>query len=227
MSVLARIQTGALFTVAKFLKLRVPETIAGAGSRAKVGAWCAEHGYANALVVTDASVIRLKIADKLFASLRKADVAYAIYDRVLPSPTVGMATQAAALGKSTGAQVVVAIGGGSVIDCAKLAAAAMTSSRKPKSPVGTLMVWRDPLPIVAIPTTAGTGSEVSVGAVISDDVTHKKSIMIAPRIVPVLAVLDGETMQGLPPQWTAGTVFDALTHACEAYISRHYDAGAE
>jgi alcohol dehydrogenase len=138
-----------------------------------------------------------------------------------------MSKEAATIGKTNNVDVVIAIGGGSPIDCAKLTSAAITSKKTINNLIGILKVKQMPLPLIAVPTTAGTGSEVSAGAVISDDVTHMKFIMISPKIVPNLAVLDGETMTGLPKQWTAGTGFDALTHAVEAYIGFHYNADAK
>jgi alcohol dehydrogenase class IV len=219
MGLIARIQVGTLFLVGKLLKVHVPETIAGGGSRERVGAWCKAHGCRRALVIIDQVVKNLGLADKLLESLDREGIEHVIYDGVQPNPTVAMAKAAAELGRQNRADIVVAIGGGSPIDCAKLAAAAITSKRPIEKLVGTLKVRQKPLPIIAVPTTAGTGSEVTVGAVISDDITHRKTIMISPAIVPVLAVLDGETMIDLPPLWTAATGFDALTHAVEAYIS--------
>ncbi len=226
MSLIARIRIGALFMIGRMLTVRVPETITGAGSREKVGAWCKAHGYQRALVIMDQVVKDLGIADKLLQSLERDGVAFVVYDGVRPNPTVGMAKAAAKLGRENQVDIVIAIGGGSPIDCGKLAAAAMTSKKPIEKLVGILKVRQEPLPIIAVPTTAGTGSEVTVGAVISDDVTHSKTIMVSPAIVPVLAVLDGETMIDLPPQWTAATAFDALTHAVEGYISTQKDAEA-
>lgn len=227
MSVLARIQTGLMFAAAKFIKVPVPETYTGAGSRARIGAWCRSRGRKMALVITDKPLMKLGIVKKILDSLDKEGIRYAVFDGVQPNPTMSITREAVALGKSKGADVVIAVGGGSAIDCAKLVAATLTSGKKPEKLLGMFKVWRKPLPLAAVPTTAGTGSEVSVGAVISDDSTHRKGIMISPFIVPRLAVLDSETMTGLPPHLTAATAFDALTHAVEAYIGRHFDAEAE
>ena len=227
MGLLARINVSILFAIGEWLNVPVPETFIGAGSRSKIGAWCKEHGYKRALIIMDKVVKETGIADKMLDSLNKVGVAYFIYDKVLPNPTVSMSKEAADIGKTNNVDVVIAIGGGSPIDCAKLTSAAITSKKTINNLIGILKVKQMPLPLIAIPTTAGTGSEVSAGAVISDDVTHMKSIMISPKIVPKLAVLDGETMTGLPKQWTAGTGFDALTHAVEAYIGFHYNADAK
>lgn len=214
-----------MFFIAKrLLQIRVPETMTGAGTRASVGSWCRSRGLRNALVVTDTSILKLGIADKLLKSLKSANIESVIFDQVLPNLTLGMGASAAQVGKASQVDVVIALGGGSVIDCAKLASAAITNPGNPRKLLGKLKVKIDPLPIVAIPTTAGTGSEVTVGSVITDDQSHTKIIMVSPKIVPSLVILDAETMLGLPPAWTAGTAFDALTHACEAYISRIRDA---
>lgn len=226
MSLTARVRVGILFRIAKMLKVRVPETIIGSGSREKIGAWCKTRGYRRALVMMDRTVRDLGIAEPVLKSLEREGIECFIYDGVLPNPTLGMAEEAALLGRKNRVEVIVAIGGGSPIDCAKLTAAAITSRKPIEKLVGIFKVDREPLPIIAVPTTAGTGSEVSMGAVISNDATHRKTIMISPLIVPVLAVLDGETMRNLPPFWTASTAFDALTHAIEARTAAKYDAEA-
>ncbi len=226
MNVIAKLQVRLLFTVAKILKVRIPETITGSGSREKTGAWCREHGYGSALVIMDKAIGELGIADKMLNSLDREGITYVIYDGVQPNPTVEMAREASELGKKHKADIIIAFGGGSPIDCAKLTAAAITNKKSIEKLVGTLRVRKDPLPIIAVPTTAGTGSEVSLGAVISDDITHNKGLMLSPSIVPVLAILDGETMIDLPPLWTAATAFDALAHAVEAHISTQYNEEA-
>ena len=104
-----------------------------------------------------------------------------------------------------------------------MAAAAITNKKPIEKLVGLFKVRKKPLPIIAVPTTSGTGSEISMGAVISDDTTHQKKLMITPKIIPRLAVLDGQTTLGLPPYLTAISGFDALTHAVEAYVSLHYN----
>ena len=227
MGLLARINISILFAIGEWLNVPIPETFIGAGSRSKIGAWCKEHGYKRALIITDKVVKEAGIADKILDSLNKAGVTYYIYDKVLPNPKVSMSKEAASIGKTNNVDVVIAIGGGSPIDCAKLTSAAITSKKTINNLIGMMKVKQTPLPLIAVPTTAGTGSEVSIGAVISDDVTHMKSIMVSPKIVPQLAILDGETMIGLPKQLTAGTGFDALTHAVEAYIGFHYNADAK
>ena len=224
MNIIPRIRVFFLYRIGRLLKVPVPETITGAESREQVGAWCRAHGYQRALIIMDKVLRELGVADKMIQSLEKEGIDYLIFDGVLPNPTVGIAKSAASIGRKHQVEIVIAFGGGSPIDCAKLAAAAIPSKKSIEKLIGTFKVHRPPLPIIAVPTTAGTGSEVSIGAVISDDVTHEKGLMITPRIVPALAILDGETMAGLPPMWTAATAFDALAHAVEAYISATYHA---
>jgi len=227
MGLLTRIKMSMLLTGGELMKVPIPETFIGAGSRSRIGAWCKGNGYRRAIIIMDKGVKDLGIADKILDSLKKAEVTYCIYDNVLPNPTVNMSKEAATMGKNNNVDIVIAVGGGSPIDCAKLTSAAITSKKPINNLLGMMKVRQMPLPLIAVPTTAGTGSEVSMGAVISDDVTHMKSIMASPKIVPKLAVLDGETMIGLPKQLTAGTGFDALTHAVEAYIGFHYNADAK
>ncbi|KZZ79530.1 alcohol dehydrogenase, partial [Oleiphilus sp. HI0132] len=114
---------------------------------------------------------------------------------------------------------VMAIGGGSSIDAAKVIALAASNEVSPRDLVGILKGKKPSAPFFAIPTTAGTGSEATIGAVISDSITHKKELVIDTKIVPLVAALDPDLMKGLPPAITAATGMDALTHLVESYLS--------
>jgi alcohol dehydrogenase class IV len=114
---------------------------------------------------------------------------------------------------------VLAVGGGSSIDAAKVICARATNDKPIRKLAGMFRVFKPILPLYAIPTTAGTGSEVTVAAVVSDPVTHAKTPIMDPKVVPQMAALDGTLMTGLPAHITAATGMDALTHAVEAYIS--------
>lgn len=221
MKLLSTIRVKLLYIVSDHLRLPPTETLEGDGACEKIGDYCKKKGYTHALVVTDKEIMKLGVPCNMLTSLKQAGIAYTIYDGVLPNPTLRMSQEASMMGKKNKADIIIAFGGGSSIDCAKLTAATITNTKPIKKLIGILKVRKEPVPIIAVPTTAGTGSEISVGAVISDDATHKKSLMISPKIVPALAVLDGRTMVGLPPYLTAITGFDALTHAVEAFIGRH------
>lgn len=221
MKAISIIRVKLLFAIAEILKLPFTEILEGDGACEKIGDFCKENRYKNALVITDKDILKLGIPDNMLDSLERSGIQYSIYDGVLPNPTISMSKEASILGKKNKVDVIIGFGGGSSIDCAKLTAASITNNKSIEKLIGILKVRKQPLPIIAVPTTAGTGSEISVGAVISDDASHRKDLMITPKIVPRLAVLDGRTMLGLPPRLTAVTGFDALTHAVEAYIGWH------
>jgi alcohol dehydrogenase len=172
MGLLARTKMRIFFAVAELLNTPIPETFTGAGSRSKIGAWCRQNGYKRALIIMDKIVRELGISDKTLDSLSKAGVTYLIYDDVLPNPTLSMSKKAATIGKTGSVDVVIAIGGGSAIDCAKLTSAAITSKKPVNKLLGMMKVRQMPLPLIAIPTTAGTGSEVSIWAVFREVVSH-------------------------------------------------------
>ncbi|MDG2671019.1 iron-containing alcohol dehydrogenase, partial [Vibrio parahaemolyticus] len=118
-------------------------------------------------------------------------------------------------------EAILALGGGSAIDCAKVIAARVSNKRSIKKLSGLFKVWRTPAPLFVIPTTSGTGSEVTIAAVVSDPNTHLKTPLMDPKLVPIMAALDPDLLIGLPAKITADTGIDALTHAVEAYISRN------
>ncbi len=121
-------------------------------------------------------------------------------------------------------EAILALGGGSAIDCAKVIAARVSNKRSIKKLSGLFKVWRTPAPLFVIPTTSGTGSEVTIAAVVSDPDTHLKTPLMDPKLVPIMAALDPDLLIGLPAKITADTGIDALTHAVEAYISRNSTA---
>ncbi|MDN3685503.1 iron-containing alcohol dehydrogenase [Vibrio sinaloensis] len=142
-----------------------------------------------------------------------------VYSDVEPDPTYDHVEQGLALFRQQHCQAVVAIGGGSPIDCAKVIAACATNNKPVQRLVGLLKVWKAPAPTFVLPTTSGTGSEVTVAAVVSDPKTHAKTPVMDPKLVPIAAALDPSLMLALPAHITAQTGMDALTHAIEAYLS--------
>ncbi|ADL53858.1 iron-containing alcohol dehydrogenase [Clostridium cellulovorans] len=223
----SKIRTSLFLNLAELINMPLPETITGTGARGKVGEWCKSKGYNNALIIASKSIIKYGVIDKLIESLDKEGIKYVIYDGVTPNPTFKSSQEAVDLGKKNNVDMVIVIGGGSPLDCSKLTAAALTNDKPIRKLAGMMKVGRKPLPIIAIPTTAGTGSEVTAAAVISDENTHVKHMMVSQKIVPELAVLDPETMVSLPKHVTAETTFDALDHAIEAYISTHKNEEAK
>lgn len=198
-----------------------PELLEGPGAVRRLPALIKSKGINKVLVVTDKGLMGLNLLNGLFESLQEAGVDYVVFDGVQPNPTIDNIEDARALYLENGCEGVVAFGGGSPMDCAKAAAARVTN---PKTSVrqmrGTLRVFHKPAILFAVPTTAGTGSEVTVAAVVSDPTTHEKNAINDPKLRPKYAVLDAELTIGLPPHITSTTGMDALTHAVEAYIGK-------
>tara|TARA_R110002110_G_scaffold205066_5_gene416858 strand:- start:39387 stop:40586 length:1200 start_codon:yes stop_codon:yes gene_type:complete len=191
---------------------------AGPGSSAQLCRHIVRVGAQRILIVTDKPLRELGIADQALAELSAADVQLTWYDGVQPDPTYDQVAAGSALARSNQCDTVIAVGGGSSIDAAKIIAAAATSDDSPVDWVGFGKIKHDILPLYAIPTTSGTGSEATMGAVISDSKTHEKGIISAAGLLPAAVALDPQLMQGLPPHITAATGMDALTHGIEAYI---------
>ena len=181
----------------------------------------AEQGKSAALVVVDAAVRNLGLIEPLEEALVEAKIDYDVYEQSTPNPTVDDVETAREVYLSCGAQAIIAVGGGSSIDCAKAVGARIARSRLSVQKMkGILRILKRTPLFIAVPTTAGTGSEATLAAVITDAKTrHKYPINDFP-LIPDYAVLDAKLTLGLPPFITATTGLDALTHAVEAYIGR-------
>ena len=173
------------------------------------------------LIVTDTGIVRSGIAAQLEAVLDENDITYAVYDQTRPNPTVINVEQALSLYQRYRCQALIAIGGGSSMDCAKAVGARLARPGTPLGTLkGTLRILRKLPTLIAIPTTAGTGSETTLAAVITDTQAQHKYVMNDFVLIPRYAVLDARLTLSLPPHLTATTGMDALTHAVEAYIGR-------
>ncbi len=203
------------------LRFRTPELFTGPGSSLVLCEHIAKAGVKNLLIVTDAMLVKLGLLNPMLEKLKALGVNITVYDGVLPNPTIEQIETGLTMLKSKGCTAILAIGGGSSIDAAKVIAARATNPHKIVHMAGLLRVLFKPLPLYAVPTTAGTGSEVTIAAVVSDPSTTRKFAIMAPCLVPLAAALDGALMTGLPAPITAATGMDALTHAVEAYISRN------
>ena len=179
------------------------------------------RGVASALIVTSAGSAKRGMIAPIEQVLQKHGIRYAIYDKTQPNPTVANVEQALQMYRENGCDTLIAIGGGSVMDCAKgIGARVAYPKRQLNRLAGVMKVLRKIPLLIAIPTTAGTGSEVTLAAVITDEKTrHKYAIMSFP-LIPQYAVLDAALTCSMPPHLTATTGMDALTHAVEAYIGR-------
>ena len=215
-------QTGMRLAL-PFLPYREPQLIHGVGGVAEV---LRSHGIGCVMLVTDAGVHGLGLTAHLEALLKAAGIRCVVYDRTVANPTVANVEEARALYLEQGCQGLIAFGGGSSMDCAKALGARIVRPKKALDRMeGLLHVMRRLPLLIAVPTTAGTGSETTLAAVITDEKTRHKYPINDFSLIPHYAVLDPDVTLGLPPQLTATTGMDALTHAVEAYIGRSTTRG--
>ncbi len=204
----------------RLLPDRVPMTFVGKDSTSQLCGFIAQSAAKKVLVVTDAGLVRAGIVGRVTDALDRVGVAWTVYDGVEPDPTFAQVDAGVKQLDREGCDIVLAVGGGSSMDAAKIIAAAATNGRDATRLEGMMKVRTPPVRLAAIPTTAGTGSEVTVAAVVSDTDTHTKKFFVDPKILPDCAALDPSLMVGLPPPITAATGMDALTHAVESFIAR-------
>lgn len=204
-----------------FLDWSEPQLLTGPGSIRKLPSVIKEKGIGKVMVVTDKGLMSLNLLDGLFEELDKAGISYVVYDGVQPNPSIENIEEAREMFVSNGCEAMIAFGGGSPMDCAKAACARVVRPNKTIPQMrGVLKVMRKLPPFFAVPTTAGTGSETTVAAVVSNTQTHEKYAINDPCLRPKFAVLDPELTTGLPKKITSTTGLDALTHAVEAYIGK-------
>lgn len=200
------------------LPYREPEPLA---SMEDAAALLADKKAKRPLIVTDATLEGLGLADGLKSALGARGIDYRVFADVVPNPTVSNVEAARTLFLSRNCDAIIAFGGGSPMDCAKVLGARLVRPGKPVRKMRGLLKVLHRLPLlIAIPTTAGTGSETTLAAVITDDATHHKYPINDFSLIPHYAVLDYRTTLGLPPHVTSTTGMDALVHAVEAYIGR-------
>jgi len=199
---------------------RQPELLEGPGSIKKLPAFVRSKGIDKVLIVTDAVLHRIGLLDTLFAACDEAGLTYVLFDGAEPNPSIENIEDARKLYVDNQCQGIIAFGGGSSMDCAKAAGARVAKPRQSISQMGgTLRVLKRIPPLFAVPTTAGTGSETTIAAVVTDRKTHHKYAVQDLCLIPRYAVLDPELTVGLPPHITSTTGMDALTHAVEAYTN--------
>lgn len=203
----------------RFMPDRSPVTLVGPGSAEDLCSAMAQGGARRVLVVTDKGLVGLGLVGRMTAVLQSHGVECFVYDGVEPDPTFTHVDEGLAMLRRQRCDAILVIGGGSPMDAAKIVAARATNDKPLARLEGLLKLRRPTLPLFAIPTTAGTGSEATIVAVVSDPATHAKKFFIDPRLVPTMAALDPSLMTGLPPHITAATGMDALTHAVESFLA--------
>ncbi|MBU3157983.1 lactaldehyde reductase [Clostridium estertheticum] len=194
----------------------------GAGAITNIAQEVKTRGFKKALVVTDKDLIKFNVACKVTDLLKESGLAFEIFDGVKANPTISVVKSGIAMFKESGADYLVAIGGGSSIDTAKAIGIIISNPEfsDVRSLEGAAITKNKSVPIIAIPTTAGTAAEVTINYVITDEERKRKFVCVDPHDIPVIAVVDSEMMSSMPKGLTAATGMDALTHAIEGYITK-------
>lgn len=219
----------AVFKIGMYLiPWGMPDTLEGAGAVKKLPRLIKEKGFNKVLVVTDKVLMDLGLPKGMLEAMDEAGIEYVIYDGVQPNPTDRNVNEGLKLFEENGCQAMVAFGGGSPMDCCKgIGAMAVKKGKTVEELQGLFKVLHRIPTIFAVPTTAGTGSETTVAAVITNEKTHHKASMNDTSLMPKYAVLDPELTVGLPPKVTSTTGMDALCHAVEAYTNNTYNSKLE
>ena len=211
-----------------FMGYRMPHCLEGPGKIAELGAFLEEKKLNDVLVITGSGMVRRGQVQPMLDGFDVAGIRYTLQTYDTTDPTSDDVEAGYKTFKENGCKTIVALGGGSRIDCAKAIAAKAVHPGKKVSQLQGLLKVHWPVPAcVAIPTTAGAGSETTVAAVITDVATHRKAAINDPFLIPKYAVLDPELTVGLPPYTTATTGMDALAHAVEAYTNKTYNTKLE
>ena len=194
----------------------------GAGAITNIVQEVKTRGFKKALVVTDKDLIKFKVACKVTDLLKENGLEFEIFDGVKANPTINVVKSGIAKFKEIGADYLVAIGGGSSIDTAKAIGIIINNPEfsDVRSLEGAAITKNKSIPIIAIPTTAGTAAEVTINYVITDEERKRKFVCVDPHDIPVIAVVDAQMMSSMPKGLTAATGMDALTHAIEGYITK-------
>ena len=194
----------------------------GAGARENVAAEIKNRGLTKILFVSDKVLLDCGVATKVTKCLDKAGIAYEVYSEIKANPTVKNVQDGVKKFKEAGADGIVAVGGGSVMDTSKGIGIIVANPEFADvvSLEGVADTKNKSVPIIALPTTSGTAAEVTINYVITDEVNKKKMVCVDPHDIPVVAVVDSELMMGMPKGLCASTGMDALTHAIEGYITK-------
>lgn len=201
-----------------FLPYRRPKLL---NNNAQVVELFKTNNVNTVILVTDTSIYKLDLTKPLEDELKKANINCIVYDKTVPNPTIENIEEALALYKQNNCQAIIAFGGGSSMDCAKMVGARVANPQKSVEDMKGLLKVRGKMPLlIAVPTTAGTGSETTLAAVITNPNTKSKYAINDFHLIPPYALLDENLTVGLPQSITSTTGMDALTHAIEAYIGK-------
>ena len=211
----------------RLLPRHSPVVYKGSGSAVVLAEQLAILGFKKVIIVTDAFLAGSGILDGIKQQLDKDGVEYAVFDGVLPDPAFDQVQAGEALLRTESCEAVIAVGGGSVLDAGKLIALLHTNPGDLASFDGIQKAKHPGLPLFAVPTTAGTGSEITLAAVITDPESHRKVPVVDSKLIPGYVALEAEIMKGMPKGITAATGMDALTHAGESYWSTASTPGTE
>ena len=193
----------------------------GKGAREELAGEIKKRGFEKVFLVSDKSLVDAGVTEKVEEILEKADIPYTLYSEIKPNPTIENVLDGVKACKNARADLIVAVGGGSSIDTAKGISIIMTNPDRAdvKSLNGNSNTVNRGMPIIAMPTTAGTAAEVTINYVITDPDAEIKMVCVDPNDIPILAIIDSELMTSMPKSLAAATGMDALTHAVEGYIT--------
>jgi alcohol dehydrogenase len=200
------------------------QLIFGRGAIRDLGEWVVQHGYRRIVLITDPNLVSAGIAEQVLAPLRQANIAVELCDAGVPEPSIGIAVQAAQNAAAHTPDCLIGLGGGSNLDLAKIVAVLLKHGGHPAQYFSFNNIPGPVLPLIAIPTTAGTGSEVSHAAVLTDTENQLKVSTLSQFLRPLLALVDPALTDGCPRRVTADSGIDALTHAVEAYLATDFSA---
>lgn len=194
----------------------------GAGAISEIIGEVKAHGFSKAFVCSDPDLVKFKITAKVTDLLENAELKYDVYSDIKPNPTIENVKSGVAAFKASGADYIIAIGGGSSMDTAKAIGIIIANPEfeDVRSLEGVAPTKKPCVPIIAVPTTAGTAAEVTINYVITDVERKRKFVCVDPHDMPIIAVVDSDMMSSMPKSLTAATGMDALTHAIEGYTTK-------
>ena len=197
----------------------------GNGAREVLAEEITKRGFKKVFLVSDKSLVEAGVAAKVETELKKANIEYTLYSEIKPNPTIKNVLDGVEACKQSGADLIVAVGGGSSMDTAKGISIVMTNPDRSdiRSLNGASNTVNRGMPVIAMPTTAGTAAEVTINYVITDEERKIKMVCVDPHDIPIIAIVDTELMASMPKGLAAATGLDALTHAVEGYITKAHN----